>query len=311
MTKVLYLSAYQYSGSTLTSFLLNTHPDVATIGHTGGWPFEEGTEFYCSCGELIQRCPFYARIKSSFDDAGLPFDYRNFGTTFKVSSNPRLNRYLTASPPLVESTKLEAARNRIVSAWPPMSRKLSRQLRANEVLIQTALKHHGARVFVDNSLSPYRVPLLKRSKILDVMNLHLIRDPHGVANSCRRHHGWAPAQSTRLWLRHQRDIYRLSANAPTIVIHYDDICSNTNESINRIFSFVGLAPHDFAGDFKDSEHHILGNQMRLGTGNVKLDTRWRDDLSAQDIDAIQTALKEEASRRSGSPISEMLARYIH
>ena len=311
MTKVLYLSAYQYSGSTLTSFLLNTHPEVATIGHTGGWPFGADEEFFCSCGARIQACPFYLRVRDAFAENGLPFDFRNFGTTFRASSSERLNRYLTAALPKLESRALERLRDSLVHLWPPTARALRQQLRANEVLIETALAHHGARVFVDNSLSPYRVPLLNRSSRLEVMNLHLVRDPHGVANSCRRHHGWSPQQSVKLWLRHQRDIVRIGAEVSNLVTHYDDVCADTNAELGRIFAFAGLPPHDFGGDFKDTEHHILGNQMRLGGGKVKLDTRWREDLGADDIAAIQETLRSALRDPGNAIIRELLERYLH
>jgi hypothetical protein len=45
MPKVLFIACSSFSGSTLLSFLLNTHPDIVTAGHTIGWRYKKGEVF--------------------------------------------------------------------------------------------------------------------------------------------------------------------------------------------------------------------------------------------------------------------------
>ena len=69
--RVLYIACSSFSGSTLLSFLLNSHPKIVTLGHTTGWHFDDDETFLCSCGEPIQSCAFYQSMSRAFRDFGL------------------------------------------------------------------------------------------------------------------------------------------------------------------------------------------------------------------------------------------------
>lgn len=310
-TTLLYISAYQYSGSTLTSFLLNTHSEITSLGHTAGWPFDKNEAFYCSCGEVIQECPFYQHLAATFSQNGLPFEYHDFGAAFKISKNPRLNRYLTASLPLVESSTLEHLRDAILRRLPVTGSRLQRQRDANERLIATAVHYHKSSIYLDNSLDPYRLRHLKQISSLQVKNIHLIRNPRGVAASCLRHRGWAPELTLSLWLRHQRDIIRVAADVDdSITVHYDDVCTNTDSELARLHRYAGVEPRPFAGDFKDAEHHILGNQMRLGDGKIRLDTRWQKELSNEQLTRLNLQLQSFLDAPKNQRYQSVLGRYV-
>lgn len=52
-----------YTGSTLLGFLLNTHPECASIGAATGLTAKIDLATYmCSCGVLFTDCPFWNRI---------------------------------------------------------------------------------------------------------------------------------------------------------------------------------------------------------------------------------------------------------
>jgi hypothetical protein len=53
--------------------------------------------------------------------------------------------------------------------------------------------------------------------------------------------------------------------------------------------------------FREAEHHILnGNDMRLGTGNeVRLDERWRTQLTSRDLAIFKSLGGERMNRRLG------------
>ncbi len=310
-TTLLYISAYQYSGSTLTSFLLNTHPEITSLGHTAGWPFDKDEAFYCSCGEIIQECPFYQHLGQTFKNHHLPFEFHDFGAAFKLAKNSRLNRYLTASLPLLESSALEQSRDALLRHLPVTGSRLKRQREANARLIATAVNYHKSSIYLDNSLDPYRLRHLQRIPSLAVKNIHLIRNPRGVAASCLRHRGWPPEQTLDLWLRHQRDIVRIAADIDdSIVVHYDDVCTNTDEELARLHHYAGVEPRPFAGDFKDAEHHILGNQMRLGDGKIKLDTRWQKELTGEQLSALNQQLDSYLNSSKYNRYKPLLERYL-
>ena len=64
---VVYLAGVSYCGSTLLSFILNTHPQIFSIGEMGPYaPFENGG-YRCSCGSNIQECPFVIKVKDNME----------------------------------------------------------------------------------------------------------------------------------------------------------------------------------------------------------------------------------------------------
>lgn len=308
--KVLYLTSFSFSGSTLLSFLLNLHPRMASIGHTSGWRYGPDEDFRCSCGERLPDCPLYRKIAAAFAAAGLPFDYRWFGTEFELGHNERLNRYLLASLPLIQSSRLEGWRDSLVRSFPPARHALERQLRANEVLMTCVLDHHAAEVFVDNSHDPYRLRHLRGLAGFGLYHLHLVRDPRGVAWSSRKNSGFTPELAVRLWLRREADSARVGGEVQTLRVFYEDVCTDPDRTLGDIHRFTGLAAHPFGGDFKAQEHHILGNRMRLQSGGLTLDTRWQTELPAATLTTIERQCAAYLERHPDGPVADTLRHYF-
>ena len=61
MKDFIYITSASFSGSTLLTFLLNTHPEIATIGEMKGDSMDV-ERYRCSCGDPIGRCPFWQRL---------------------------------------------------------------------------------------------------------------------------------------------------------------------------------------------------------------------------------------------------------
>ena len=309
---VVYVSASQYSGSTLASFLLNTHSAMATLGHSTGWPFGEHEAFYCSCGELLEQCPFYREISRSFAENHLPFDIRNFGTEYRLARHDRLNRYLTASLPAFESSALEKLRDTIVEWIPGVANRLAQQDKANWTLINAALINSGASIYVDNSHDPYRLRKLTRIEGLELKNIHLVRDPRGVVLSCMKNANWSASLAVHLWQRRQRDIVRIGAELsnPSLRIYYEDLCRETDRILALIHQFAGAAPQPFPGSFDSAEHHILGNAMRLRDNQIRFEERWRRELQAPDLDTVNASLIRFADSAPEHPVTEIIRHYL-
>ena len=317
MAKVLYINCSSYSGSTLLSFVLNGHRDMFSIGHTTGWSFAPDQPFYCSCGEEIQDCPFYRHIAECFRRAGFAFEFSNFGLGYRLARNNRLNRCLTARLPLVAWPGLERLRDRLVARVPALAGRLRDIDRRNRCFIEAALAYLDASVFVDNSHSPYRLRFLRAAEGLDLARLHLVRDPRGVAFSNMALRRVGPARATTMWIRDQVDICRI-AQAPIrgqapgdlLRIHYEDLCDETDRTLGEIHRFVGLSHQPFSGDFKDKEHHILGNVMRLGASKIVKSTKWRDELSAEDLGQIEATAQRFARGHRDHPVTAIIEHYL-
>ena len=309
--QVLYISSFQFSGSTLLSFLLNNHSLITTVGHTAGWPYAEDEDFFCSCGKVLEKCPFYNEIERAFLAANLPFDYRHFGTEFRLGSTDRANRFLVGGIRFIQSSAFERSRDHLVSVIPSWQRKIARQQEANKVFIETALRYSRARVFLDNSHQPYRARLLNNSKFFRLANIHLIRDPRAVALSCMKNLGWTAQESFDPWLRQQLDIIRISKEFPSsMLIHYEQLCEDVSTTLARVHQSVGLDFERFEGDFKATENHILGNDMRLKEGVVRLDTKWKTRLPIGDQERIADRVRAAMDSARDPELRSILEFYV-
>ncbi|MBT8444505.1 MAG: hypothetical protein KJO13_07150 [Gammaproteobacteria bacterium] len=309
--KVLYISCSSFSGSTLLSFLLNTHPRLVTIGHTTGWAFGEDEAFACSCGELLQECPFYRFVEAEYDKAGLPFDIRNFGTAYKLAENSRLNDILVGCPPKIRNSRLEQLRDNLVRRMPGWTTRLKQQDRANLVLMQAALDYAGADVYVDSSHRPHRLRQLAESGYFDLYVMHLVRDIRGVVLSHMKRRSWDPALATRVWLNEQANILRVSEEFPNrLIVEYDDLCDDVNSTLEQIHRFVSVEPLPMVDDFKEVDHHILGNQMRLGAGKIQRDTKWQRELSETDLNTITVTARDVLARSENPALTQLVSKYI-
>jgi hypothetical protein len=310
--KLLYITSSSYSGSTLLAFLLNTHPEVFTVGEMDGWNYAPDREFHCSCGATIRTCPLFQSIAKAFREIDLPFDPRNFGTEYRLTKNRRLNRWLLAKPPLPLSSRAERIRDRVVGRAPLLAARLARHDLANLTFIRTALAYGEASVFVDACKNPYRLRHLRRLYDLDVHVVHLIRDPRGIALSNRTKRGWDLVLTTRLWVQEQARIVQIASEFDARArLYYEDLCSRPDEVVRRIYGLLGLRAFPLPQDFKAVEHHILGNVMRLqDSGRISPDVRWRSELSESDQRQIQeTALAVSRTRR-GAAARDIVEHYL-
>lgn len=310
MSKVLYISCSSFSGSTLLSLLLNTHPQMATVGHSAGWPLATG-EFPCSCGARLDQCPFWQYVEKSFQDNGLPFSYNDFGTRYELVGSERLNRYLTGKLPFLSSRALEQLRDEVVRLVPGWAGHLARTEQAYRTLIEATLSYHQAKVYVDNSHSPHALRHLRRIREFDLSVIHLVRDIRGNVYSQKKNGGWSTADATRRWLIEQSEITRiLKEFDTTMLLYYEDLVERPNETLNEICDFVGVDRHSFDDSFGASEHHVLGNDMRINSTRIKKGAAWRDALTPDDLQEVERAVRAFFARHSNSPVFDLARHYL-
>jgi hypothetical protein len=311
MMKVLYISSSSFSGSTLLSFILNTHASITTVGEMEGWEYED-TPFYCSCGEALEECPFYRQIQEAFYNKNLPFDFSHFGTAYRFTKNDRINRLLTEKIPFMHNPSLERLRDNIIRNIPPFSGLMRRFDKANHLFISTSLQYNHASVFVDASKNPYRLRHLRHVEGIKLYPLHLIRDLRGTIHSSKKNRGWDTALATRIWLREQANILHITSEFdPVLRVYYEDVCDDVNTSLARIADLVELPAEHFCGDFKTVEHHVLGNSMRLsGPSNIKKSESWKRELSDEDMDTIKRITHEELKHYKNDTLDEIVHHYL-
>jgi hypothetical protein len=108
-TNLVYIMGHGYSGSTLLTFLLGSHPEIATVGEVGIAPKAKGKpeEFLCSCKAPIRECDFWQQVTRGMKDRGYDFDVWETAHEFRADGGGLTDAVLRAVQrgPLFESAR--------------------------------------------------------------------------------------------------------------------------------------------------------------------------------------------------------------
>lgn len=286
-----YLTSHSFSGSTLTAFLMNTHPDITTVGELSGPGFHLDPRVYpCSCGRSFVEDPFWSDVAKFVNQQGVKFSPGSYlDTSFYLDNNRLISRARTGS---LRSNFLEHVRDHVLSTvWPGHRSSMLERLQRNEAFARAILNVTGKQIFLDTSKDPMRIRYLQQSEIIDLYIIHLVRDVRGVvASTLRRNPKCTAQQAATAWLWRERNIQRHLKTLPPsrkILVRYESLATDTLTTLNEIFSFLGADSLDEIVDYRQVEHHILGNKMRKrSSSEIKLDERWRTSLTKTQLREI-------------------------
>lgn len=281
-----------YTGSTLLGVLLNTHPDIASIGAATGLTRRVDIDTYrCSCGRMFTSCAFWKAVS---DHAGAaldaPLDIYETGfwdTHVRLSKNRGLNGVLVRS---LGDHRITEARDALVGRLNPVRQRMERARSTTYSLAAAVLEEAGKKVFVDTARDHQRPKYLAGHPNLDLRAIHLIRDPRGNVASIMGHTGVNVTKAARQWRHYNVEADRVRRYLPPdrwMRVKYEDLCANPQGTIDSIALFLGVDPAPLPEDLDAVENHIIGNSMRLrGVGEIRLDERWRESLSQSDVETI-------------------------
>jgi hypothetical protein len=241
---------------------------------------------------------------------GIDFSLENADTNFsKVGS--RYADYLLS--PLVRGWGMEIVRDIALGLSPTWRNRYSEIEKRNRVLISLIMELTGAKVIVDSSKLGLRLKYLLKMKDYDIKVIRLIRDGRAVAmtytdpaeyadasrvdyrdGGCggnRSHEKKTIKAAAREWRRCNEEAELiLSRLEPQkwFEVRYEALCRSTEETLRRIFSFIGVPPMNVMDRYRKKELHILGNGMRLDDSNaVYLDERWKSVLTESDLSIFE------------------------
>ncbi len=285
MRDFVFLTSASFSGSTLLTFLLNTHPSIATIGEMKGDSMDL-EQYACSCGSPIGKCSFWGRVVENMRERGFGFDLADVATQcgFKLPNDHFANKVVRHR---VRSLPLEVAREAFIGLAPACRRAFPEIRRRNAAFVETVCELSGKPIFLDASKDPIRLKYLRRIPEFRIKVLSIVRDGRGVMNSMMKRHTLSPEEAVREWVVAQEEIATaLNWFDPSQVlsIRYEDLCLDPDGVLGRVFEFLGVSPSEAVRDFRSVEHHILGNPMRFqNSSEIVLDTKWKTMLTPEHL----------------------------
>jgi hypothetical protein len=282
--KVIYIAGYGRSGSTMLDRAIGQHDGYLSLGEV--WKFWSHVAYadqYCGCGLRFSECPMWRRVRdvdpSLFDPALGEWFY--FLHEAELSTR-RMLRLLTS-----------AGRADIDAAFPEEYQDaLGRLYRT----IQVAT---GAKVLIDSSKNPVYGYLLSQADDVELVVLHLTRDPRAVAFSWMRKRRDPGATDERMMYRQTVaksavfwDVWNVSVSAfarardlPWVRVEYADAVRRIGDVVDTATVLAGhpVSRVDGGGQIVlGVDHTVSGNPCRFATGPVELtpDEEWRDALDA-------------------------------
>jgi hypothetical protein len=291
MTDLVYIMGHGYSGSTLLTFLLGSHPRVATIGELGIAPRGKTPtpeEYFCSCQAPILECDFWQRVTRRMAERGHPFDIWESDLDFRHNGGGLSDVVLRA---VQRGPVLETVRNTALRVLPGARREMSRVLARIEALVETVLAIQERGVFLDSSKRPERAVFMSRVPSFKMKVIHLVRDGRAVSWSSMKNLGIGPEEAARSWVAdNQGSEHARHYFSPDrwLTLRYEDLCTGPEETLTRIYDFIGVPAKNGIHDFRSFEHHIIGNRMRLdSTSEIRLDERWKQALTREQMATVE------------------------
>ena len=295
--KYIYVLSQRYSGSTLLSFLLGTHPDISTIGERRKFynkslrskEFAHHTAKHCSCGKLFAVCPYFNAIKERVLAKIDPKILLHNTTEFHIFKNRHLNRIAYATIQL-------SALNHPKSKALPFQNKINKLGHFNQTLVEEILDMDQSEAFLDTSKIINHVLFLSLVDAFDFNVIWLVRDPRAQVNSAIKYNDWSIEKATEAWkkemVHNEKVLQKRKINF--IKIRYEDLCRTTTDELQKIGEFTGLDASQFSLDFRQPTQHIIGNsKMRRGEDQKITERKeWQEQLSVAQIATIEKLTKE-------------------
>lgn len=298
--RVLYLVGTSHCGSTLLSLILDSHPDVASLGEM--IPHRRSLQadpagLLCSCGEPLGTCEFWLHIFRSVQGHGLSFSSKQWTSAYKYI-NPLLHRLLTADSRFRIVQNLQG----LADSHLPMHRRRMRVADCvNIVIYRELLRATGARVALDIGKGLRKLKRLLTLRELDVYVLRVVRDVRAFANSMDRR-GSTSREAAWRWLWFQKAADHAIAKAPcdhVLEVRYEDVCADVAQFYASVCDLLEIRRCECPKTFRPREHHLIGNKI-LSQDEliVSLNERWREVLSSEQIQQVM-GIAGKANERFG------------
>jgi len=281
--RIIYIMSPSYSGSTLLTLLLASHPRIATIGELKATSMGNIDKYRCSCDALIRECSYWQDVKDELVKIGINFSVDDFGTHFR-SNNYFHDRLLHTR---LRGQAFEFIRESFIKLLPACQKKRQLIINKNRHLIEIICKLQEKEIFLDGSKDSIRLKHFLSSNEWDIKVINLLRDGRGIANSLMKHQNVNMEKAANEWkitINEITKIKNILKKNMIMDVRYEDLCQHTEKILDSIFDFIEIERMDSTTALNVHQKHILGNPMRLNTINkIKLDEKWKYNLSQEEL----------------------------
>jgi len=273
--KLVFIAGANYSGSTLLSMLLGSHPQIECLGQLYAVSGDIESGDICQCGNMLLDCEFWSKVlvETGFWDTG--------GHQLQ---------------PICTEVRRGGALGKIFGLVVPRSPSHPNVYQNfNQEILRAASKLSGREILIDSSKIPHRLHWLLKTGVAtehDMHVIHLTRNGFGVVNSYKRRR-YGVLRGSLAWRSRNDQVFKLFTQYPTIRslrVRYEDICTRPHDTLTEVCDFLGLPFTPEILKFRArSQHQVGGNPIRHGGSEViRLDEHWRHNLNKYDRSIFRT-----------------------
>ena len=270
--KTFFVLCPSYHGATLLSTMLNSHPEISSLGDT--YPSNQFDQV-CGCGNKVSQCDFWKNIKlevtaSKFSDSSglLPRYPLDSGSGLNQLFHSRFAK-LWASP---ENFRRFVSENELGDFKSNYAR-FNRAAYAN-------ISEPG-HVFIDGVKSIARVHALEAAGFHIDGIIHLKRSSFDYVSSAliNSHNNFSSTVRHAISYRLYHDAAaKLGSKHRLLQVSYEDLCDTPDMVMKKLFPFLGVEPRtvEELQKCRPETWHFMGNSS-LFSFNGKV-TRKRHTL---------------------------------
>jgi len=283
--QIAYLAGTSYCGSTLLAFLMNSHPQIASVGEASlnrSVQKKGGSHYLCSCGALLSDCSFWKQVFQMVNEQGIEFSPLKWTNDYKYK-----NTMLHKAFSLYSANKLiRWLQNVALHVSPGYRKHINYTNNVNIVFLRSIMKLKGAEVYFDASKNLMRLSHLLTIPKFDMKIVRIVRDVRAFANSYKRR-GVSVEDAARNWKNYQLSADHLMRDISShriIFLRYENFCHNPAHWLKYLHNFLGVRALDPPDAILPNEHHIIGNHMRLQKIEaISANESWKENLTEAEI----------------------------
>ena len=280
--KVIFVSSFMRSGSTLIGFALQHATGARYLGEVRNIASAEGGSGTCSCGALASSCDYWSSILAATLRQRGPYTKHT-----RVMSPAVLTLILD-----VESrySFLRGA-HRVIPGG-AASVDAGRACAA----IAVAWSETGSAI-IDSSHRNLQLVNYRRELGDQLAVLRLVRDPRAVVASLKRRFSMPIDFSAKSWARFNRLSDYLTSSrrlqGPLALLRYEDFCADYNSRMHGLcesFELPVNRAQPFDRCFAIENPHIIGGNdgvVAQKTFCIENDARWLSELSRAEVRRVE------------------------
>lgn len=273
---LVYICSNGRSGSTLLEMMISRSNTCFTVGEFQVLPIDliHNTQ-PCGCGVSVSMCNFWNNVLNNDTETiknSSISRFRNFGagkvlryieilellTNLKFSTQPK-KKYCDENFSILQNVKNE---------------------------VKDPIKY-----IVDASKDPYRLKWLTNTSQFNIKVLHIIKQPEAFVYSMTKNELGILKKyllTIRFSLRWivenliiSRVIHKYINKTNFKKIRYEEFCTDNVQSMKKIYNFLEIEDQNINENISyfHNNHAISGNKIRFKNTIIKLDEKWKYELS--------------------------------